>query len=210
MRMIHISVGIAISLAPAPPEPLLAPAETVAIHGGNVSFSVSTNTLGINVQGTSDALEGRVELRHDAEGLMLDRVTAWLPVKTLHTGMTLRDSHMRKYVFEKPSGETPDLRFEAEGVSCAGVAPGREVNCQLAGTLAIRDLARNLSVSLKVRQEGSSAAFRVRGDGSVKLSDYAIEPPSQLGVKTANEVQIRLDFTAKPAVSAPARAGAVR
>jgi polyisoprenoid-binding protein YceI len=202
--MIHVIV-LAGMLCAAPPE--IGSDQSVAIHGGKATFSVSTNTLGINVRGTSDALDGGVELHRVASGLVLDRVAVRLPVKTLATGMNLRDEHMRKYVFTTPGGGVPDLRFEAEGVSCA-TASGHQSTCQITGTLAIRDVARSLSVAVKIRQE--SEAFRVDGDGTVNLHDYGIEPPSQLGVKTANEVQIHLEFTAKPAISTTARAGAAQ
>jgi polyisoprenoid-binding protein YceI len=211
MRAILVAAaGISISLWAGPPATGEGPIETMGVHNGNASFSVSTNTLGIEVKGKSDALEGRVEMHRTTGGLMLDKINAWLPVKTLNTGMNLRDGHMRKYVFDTPNGGSPDLRFEAEGASCAGVTPGREVECKVEGTLAIRGVPRNFAVALKLRQEGSTEAFHIRGDGSVKLSDYGIEQPSQLGVKTANEVQIHLDFNAKPTVSPTTQAGVVR
>src|SRR5205085_7384341 len=98
MRTIIIATGISISLFAGPLETPPGPAETVTIHGGHVSFSVSTSTLGIDVQGKSDDLEGRVAMHRAADGVILDRVTASLPVKSLHTGIGLRDSHMRKWV----------------------------------------------------------------------------------------------------------------
>jgi polyisoprenoid-binding protein YceI len=200
MRNMIVAAGVSIGLCAG---------ETVAIHGGNASFAVSTNTLGISVKGKSDALEGQADLHRAGDGLVLDHVSAWLPPKTLVTGMTLRDEHMRKYVFDKPGGESPDVRFEAEGVSCNGVAPGREVNCQVSGTLAIRGIPKSFSMAVKVRQD-SGEAFHIRGEGSVKLSDYGIEQPAQLGVKTANEVQIHLDFAARPGASTTAKAGVAR
>ena len=207
MRTIIFTLVLAMVLCAAPPE-TLDPAETIAIHGGKATFSVTTNALGINVRGTSGALDGRVEMHRIASGLVLDRVDVRLPVKTLTTGMSLRDEHMRKLVFAKSSGDVPDLRFDAQGVLCSGVAPGRQATCQIAGTLAIRDVARNLSVAAKIHQEGES--FRIDGDGTVNLHDYGIEQPSQLGVKTANEIQIHLELTAKPLVATTARAGAQR
>jgi len=208
MRMMMFALVIAANLCAAPPETRLDPAETIAIHGGKATFAVSTNTLGINVRGTSGSLDGRVEMHRVASGLVLDRLDVRLPVKTLTTGMSLRDEHMRKLVFTKPGGDAPDLRFDAAGVSCAGVAPGRPAACQINGMLAIRDIARNLSVGVKIHQDGET--FRIDGDGTVNLHDYGIEQPSQLGVKTANEVQIHLELTAKPVVSNTARVGAQR
>lgn len=176
-------------------------AGSLSAESGQATFAVRTNALGLDVKGKSDALRVNVDMHTASDGVVLDRVAAWLPVKTLTTGMTLRDEHMRKFVFDKPNGETPDLRFEAERISCAGLAPGREAACPVSGTLAIQGTPRKFSALLKVRQE-SASVFRIRGEGTVKLSDYGIEQPSQLGVKTANEVQVHMEFTARPAVSA--------
>ena len=58
-------------------------------------------------------------------------------------------------------------------------------------------MSHAFTLPLKIKDEG--AQFRASGDAVVKLSDYGIEQPSQFGVKSANEVQLHLDFVAKPA-----------
>jgi polyisoprenoid-binding protein YceI len=138
-------------------------------------------------------------MRRDPSGLKLERIEAWVAAGTLKTGMSLRDEHMRKRIFTTAAGELPDLRFESGDVDCPGVAAGREATCAITGTMAIRGAAHAFSIPLKVRQDGTGAAFRAVGDGVLKLSDYGIEQPSQLGVKTANEVNIHLDLSGKEA-----------
>ena len=212
----HLSVIALITYLSLRSVAALGPAEAIpnqstrlAVDRGSVSFSVKTNALGLSVAGKSDALSGSVELRKVGDGVLLDRVEAWLPVKTLETGMKLRDEHMQKHVFDKPNGESPDLRFEAEEILCSGLAPGREASCAVSGVLAIRGNPRPFATSLKIRQD-SANVFRIRGASTVKLSDYGIEQPSQLGVKTDDEVQVRIEFTARPAVSASLRGAAAR
>jgi polyisoprenoid-binding protein YceI len=187
-------------------------AVSLSADSGAASFAVDTNAIGIRVTGKSDALRVNVDLHNAANILVIDHVAAWVPSKTLVTGMSLRDDHMRKYVFDKPNGESPDLRFEAEGVSCAAVTAsqnGRESSCPVTGTLSIRGIPRPFKAVLKVRQE-SLFVFRIRGEGSMKLSDYGIEQPSQLGVHTANDIQIHLEFTARPTTSAALSGNAAR
>jgi hypothetical protein len=41
----------------------------------------------------------------------------------------------------------------------------------------------------------------VSGESTVKLSDYGIEQPSQFGVKTADEVQLHIEFSGKEAAA---------
>lgn len=171
--------------------------QTLAVDSGIASFHVTTNIPALEVSGKSSALRARVQMHRDTTGVTLERIDAWMPVKTLVTGMALRDEHMRRLVFTTAVGDVPDLRFESGKIDCPGVAPGHEATCTIAGTLAIRGVERGFSIPLKVRQEGNGSAFRATGEGIVKLSDYGIEQPSQLGVKTSNEVKLHFDLNGK-------------
>ncbi len=177
----------------------------VAVESGTAAFIATTNVSAINIKGKSTALQAHVQMRRSSEGMQLQNIEAWVPVKTLLTGMGVRDEHMRKYIFTTTDGKTPDLRFEAENAQCA--ASGRETACPVTGTLSIRGVARPFAITLKVREE--SAGLKTFGDGTIKLSDYGIEQPSEFGVKTTNEVQVHFDFTAKQTlvVSASAEGG---
>jgi polyisoprenoid-binding protein YceI len=170
----------------------------VTAEGGTASFMVTTTVPGISVKGKSTALEARAEVQHNPEGLRLEKVEASLPVKSILTGMALRDEHMRSYIFTTDDGKIPDLRFEAGGTACAP-QPGRtaEFSCQVSGALTMRGVTRPFSIPLKIRVENQ--AFRATGASTVKLSDYGIGQPSQFGVKTADEVQLHIEFTGKEA-----------
>jgi polyisoprenoid-binding protein YceI len=188
---------------------LLSPihAGTVTIESGTAAFDVATNVPAVTVEGKSKALRGKVEMSSSGGRLLIERVEAWLPVKTLATGMGIRDEHMRKYVFTTPDGQTPDLRFTAHDLTCPAT-PGREAVCEISGDLSVRGVERPFRLGLKVRQEnGSTAAFRASGDGTLKLSDYGIEAPSQLGVRTANDVKLHIEFTGKETAAVAASGG---
>lgn len=169
-------------------------AEMVVIERGKATFTVATNMAGLTVRGKSDALHARAQIRREPDGLILEHIEASLPVKTLATGIALRDQHMREYVFRTSNGEVPDMHFEAANVSCPGVVPSREATCKVAGSLNIRGIPRDFSILLKIREGNPNPVFRAGGDGLVKLSDYGIEPPTQFGVKTANEVHIHVEI----------------
>jgi polyisoprenoid-binding protein YceI len=171
----------------------------LAVEGGTASFISPTNVSAISVKGKSNSLHAEVTMRRTADGIQLDRIEATLPVKSLVTGMGLRDEHMRKYVFTTADGKTPDLRFEAENATC------KDSLCQVTGNLSIRGVAHAFTLPVKIKDDGST--FKASGEGTVKLSDYGIEQPSQLGVKSTNEVQLHLDFVAKPAPARMASGG---
>ena len=59
-------------------------------------------------------------------------------------------------------------------------------------------------MTLTISEDNGS--MRASGQGIVKLSAYGIDQPSQLGVRTTDEVKLKLELTAKGA-SPQAKAG---
>jgi polyisoprenoid-binding protein YceI len=173
-----------------------------AVENGNAAFVANTNVSAIAVKGKSTALTASLRVKRNAQGLDVEQIEAFLPVKSLLTGMSLRDEHMRRYIFTTGAGETPDLRFEAQIVTCSGPT------CQIAGNLTVRGIARRFTVPLKFRDEGNS--LKASGEAVVKLSDYGIERPSQFGVKTTDEVLLRFEFTARETTDVGASTGGTR
>lgn len=168
----------------------------VEVRGGTASFDVGTNVPALSVHGKSTAVEARGQVRSGANGPQLEQIEAVVPIKTLTTGMNLRDEHMRKYVFTTPDGQTPDVKFTAKQAACSKTGANQST-CDVTGDLSIRGTARPFSIALKVSENGDS--FRASGEGVVKLSAYGIPQPSQLGVHTDDEITLKLDFTARPA-----------
>jgi polyisoprenoid-binding protein YceI len=120
-------------------------------------------------------------------------------VKSLTTGMKVRDEHMRKYIFTTPDGQVPDVDFNADHATCSANGSSADFSCQVSGALTIRGVSHKFATSLNVKQQssGDSVTFRAAGDGVVKLSDYGIAAPSQFGVSATNEVKLYLSFAAR-------------
>lgn len=183
-------------------------AAVVEVQGGTATFDADTNIPAISVHGKSTELKARAQIRQAGDALTIEQMEAVLPVKTITTGMGLRDEHMRKYVFTTDDGQAPDLKFVAGKADCAP-ASGGEATCRVSGQLAIRGTQRPFAIALKVNKAGD--AYRAAGDGTVKLSTYGIDQPSQFGVKTTDDVKLHLEFTAKPSAhQVAARSGGVR
>lgn len=193
LATILIATGVSPASAQAPPG---GPAATVEVQGGTATFDVGTNVSAISVHGKSTNLRGRAQIRQAGDAIAIGELEATLPVTTITTGMGLRDSHMRKYVFTTGDGQTPDLTFVADSAECAAAAAGRST-CTVSGQLAIRGTPKPFAITLNVSKLGDG--YHAAGEGTVKLSAYGIPPPSQLGVTTNDDVKLRLEFTAKPA-----------
>lgn len=195
-----VCAGLSIAILHAAPargtnEPDSPQAAPMEIGGGSIAFDVGTNVSAISVHGESKALKGRVRVRDGAEGLRLDDLEAVVPVESLNTGLKLRDGHMRKYIFQTPEGQVPDVRFAAEHADCPAARAGGQSTCTVAGVLTIRGTPRPFVIELSVSKE--NGLFHVRGDADVRLSTYGIERPTQFGVRTADEVNLHLDLSAR-------------
>ena len=168
------------------------------VESGTASFESSTNMPGIEVKGKSSGLSASVEVARDGNGLTLRTIEAAIPVKSLATGMKVRDEHMRKYIFTAADGQTPDIRFQAGGANC-----GHDLVCKVSGNMTIRGVSHSVELTLQAKQQssGSTLAFRVAGEGVVKLSDFGISAPSQFGVTPSNQVKFRLEFAARQKAS---------
>jgi len=180
----HVVFGATDETAPA----------RLEVESGTASFESSTNMPGIEVKGKSSVMSGRVEVIQRGDGLTLRSIDAIIPVKSLATGMKVRDEHMRKYIFTTADGQTPDIRFESAAANCS-----RDLVCKVPGSMTIRGVSHAVELTLQAKQQssGSTLAFRVAGEGVVKLSDFGITAPSQFGVTPSNEVKFRLEFAAR-------------
>ena len=167
------------------------------VSSGTVAFEVATNVPGVEVKGKTNAVTAHIEINSTAEGVLVQRMEALVPVRTLSTGMKLRDEHMQKYVFTTANGQIPDIVFSASEGVCTRTAPSHDLSCRVPGSLEIRGTSHPVEITVAAKEEKGARAFHATGSTTVKLTDFHIEAPSQLGVKTSNEVKVRFDFTAK-------------
>lgn len=167
----------------------------IDVNQGTVSFEVATNVPALRVHGKSNSVAARARIAAGPNGMVIEQIEATLPVRSLETGLGLRDEHMRKYIFTTASGEVPDLQFSSERAECLKSDSSQKPACTVTGTLAIRGTAKPFVMTLTISENNGS--MRASGQGIVKLSDYGIDQPSQLGVRTTDEVKLKLELTAR-------------
>jgi polyisoprenoid-binding protein YceI len=183
--------------------------ELVEINSGGASFEAPTNMPAVVVKGKSNGLQGKVRVTKSLDGLLLESIEARVPIKSLVTGMGVRDEHMRKYVFTSADGHLPDLFFTAEKGACSKADGRPDYTCQVPGMMTIRGTLRPLVISLRVKEQVSSAEFRVIGNAVIKLNEYGIAPPVQFGVKVLNDVRFEFEFTGKEKAMVTTAGGSV-
>ena len=75
------------------------------------SFKVSTNMPGLQVEGQSNVLRGEAVILRNESGFLLQKIE--VSVKTLATGVDVRDEHMREHMFPATDGQLPGIEFKA-------------------------------------------------------------------------------------------------
>lgn len=175
------------------------------VRGGTVKFDASTNLSAISIHGQSSAINAELTLRRNTGSVDVETLRAVVDPKTLSTGMSLRDQHMRQKIFTT-NNQLPPLEFVGEKTTCPELPPNQDVTCQITGNLSLRGVGKPFSMRLRIRSD--SKGFRVAGDGVMGLSVYGINPPCQLGVCVTDEVKLHLEFQVREALGM--RSGGVR
>ena len=174
-----------------------------ALHAGN-ALRVTTGkvsvvcplTVGGSFEAKTDAVSGEVSLAPSPEMPMNGELT--VDLKTLATGIGLRDRHLKDNYLEVQRGSAfaaarlQDIRVDA-----------LEGKTAFRGALMLHGERREVSGTATIRPDGPG--YRVEANFPVRISDFQIPDPTYLGVGVKNEVQVRVHFTVVPAATSARR-----
>jgi polyisoprenoid-binding protein YceI len=118
-------------------------------------------------------------------------------LRTLDTGIGLRNDHMRDRYLEVHKGEgydhavLSDVRLANPAVEASGGTSPFTAALQLHG------LTRPIAGEARLSSRGSDV--RVEASFPLDLTEFGIESPRYLGVGVRDQVTVRVTFTAAPA-----------
>jgi hypothetical protein len=121
-------------------------------------------------------------------------------LRTLDTGISMRNGHMRDNYLEVGKGAGFDTAVLSDIRLPDGDAATLSGRTRFSGTLLLHGTRRAVAGDADVRRDGSSV--RVDAAFAVRLEDYAIAPPRYLGVGVKDEVMVKVSLTATPAPTA--------
>ena len=183
---------IAATLALAVP----APAATFRIvpgREGNVVRCESKATIE-SFDGVTSDVQGRVTL--DPEGVDAIEIEVEVDLRTLDTGIELRNRHMRENHLE--TDRFPVARFTGgtlvEGAG-QSLDPCAAVHVLVEGELDLHGVSRTVRIPLDLVHDGAS--LRIVGRFPVALSDHDIARPKFLVMKLADVQEVTVDVTAE-------------
>lgn len=132
---------------------------SLAAEFRDTKFIVKTNVPGVTIAGTLKDISGELS--------SLD-----IPIKSLSTGIELRDKHMRDKIFSHH-----DITFKGELI-CSE-------KCSLKGEMSLSGVTKKVNISVSKKNERT---FLI--NHKILLSDFEITPPKFMAVGVKNEVLI--------------------
>jgi len=149
-------------------------------------------TVGGSFEAKSSALTGGLSV--DPESAILTGELS-VDLKTLDTGISLRNQHMLENYLEIGKGDGFD-KATLTNVDVGSMASGVEGQKTVTARLRLHGVTQAVSGRATV----SSRASSVRVDASfpLRISDYNIADPRYLGVGVKNDVTVKVLFTATP------------
>ena len=113
-------------------------------------------------------------------------------LRTLDTGIDLRNEHLRQNYLEVDKGPGFDTATLSE-IDLKGFSPDApEGKGSFGGLLTLHGVTKTVTGAVDVRQVG--AGLRVKASFPVNLSDYSIRKPRYLGIGVKDIVQVEVAF----------------
>jgi polyisoprenoid-binding protein YceI len=149
-------------------------------------------TVGGSFDAKTTALSGELVIDPAREGAIDGSLV--VDLRTLETGIGLRDYHMRDRYLEVSKGEGYSSAI-LSGIHLDGIDPAMPVGkAHFRGSLQLHGQEHEVAGTADIRRTGQD--FRVQASFPVKVSDFAITSPSYLGVGVRNDVVVAVNFQA--------------
>jgi len=182
-----------VALVPAAPRVI----DTAQVHGplqvSDATVAVRCPlTVGGSFEAKTSAMSGELVLSPDKGGSVDGEVA--VDLRTLQTGIGLRDNHMRDGYLEVQKGDGYQTAV-LDRIRLEGIDPAQPAGkATFRGVLALHGQEREVTGTAEIRRAGPN--FRVQASFPVKVSDFDIASPSYLGVGVRNDVSVAVSFHA--------------
>ena len=164
-------------------------AGTWRVGSGDVRV-ICPMTIGGNFDARTTALSGAVTARGSGSAA-LDGSLA-VDLRTLDTGINLRNEHLRENYLEVTKGPGFDTATLSE-IDLKGVDPDApEGKGSFTGVLRLHGVTKTVTGTIDVRQAGTDV--HVKASFPVNLADYSIRKPRYLGVGVKDTVTVEVAF----------------
>lgn len=120
------------------------------------------------------------------------KIVIKVPLRNLHTGIDLRDHHMRDKYLQVGSYPNAELTVDRGAIHMPN--GDGTVSGDATGSMAIHGHTKNVNFHYTVARVGGQ--LRVGGTTQLDIRDYGIDIPSYLGVTVKPDIDVEVQFTA--------------
>ena len=120
-----------------------------------------------------------------------------MDLKTIDTGIALRNQHLRENYLEVGKGAGFDKAVLTDIHLADADGEGFDGESDFTAILSLHGVAKQVSGKAEVRREGTGR--RVRAEFPLTLTDFGITPPMYLGVGVGNKLLVKVQCMATPA-----------
>ena len=187
IAMARVSVGLAYGLAVLS----VSAAEPLQYRVDKASVTVVCPlTVGGSFEAKTTALTGELTLTPDSPSGVSGTLSADL--RTLQTGISLRDRHLRENYLEVDKGPAFASATLAQIKIDVWTGTGK-----FQGVLTLHGLQRTVVGTATVKRD--HRGYQVEATFPLKISEFEIPEPTYLGVGVRDQIEVRVKMSAIPA-----------
>ncbi len=172
-----------------------AAAENPAWHMTQADVRISCPlTIGGSFEAKTNSLAGTVTLVEQRPPLFAGPLT--VDLRTLDTGIGLRNEHMREKYLEVGRGES-FASAVLSGIRLGDVDPGTfQGRTTFTGSFLLHGVTQAIAGQAEIHRVGSM--IRLEASFPIVLPDYGIPKPRYLGIGVKDQVQVKVVLVATP------------
>jgi polyisoprenoid-binding protein YceI len=159
-----------------------------AVQAGNSLSAVGESTVKFEASGPAG-----LKINGESTGIRVSeadgKVKLIAPTTQFHTGIGLRDKHLREAI---EADKHPDTTLVVDK-SAIKLPEGGTSSGKATGTLTLHGVARPTTFSYTITKKGD--AYQVHGDLSVNIIEHQIKKPCYLGVCVGEVIKVTADLT---------------
>ncbi len=151
-------------------------------------------TVGGSFEAKTSVLEGNVTERSSRPAILVGSVS--VDLKSLDTGIGLRNDHMRNVYLEVDKGEGFDKAVLSD-IHLGDVDwETFEGQTSFTGTFFLHGTKKTITGRAEIRKQGSMV--RIKAGFPLSIADFGIAKPQYLGIGVKNEVQAKVNLVLSP------------
>lgn len=187
-HLLQLGFGALLAIASVVPPPAAAQTTAWRVSAGELAV-VCPLTVGGRFEATTRSVSGHLSVDPAQPSRLLGELA--VDLKTLDTGIGLRNTHMRDHYLEVGKGDLFE-RAVLSDIAVKGDAATLTGATTFTGTLLVHGVRK--PVSGQVRITRSASDVRVEADFPVHLPDFGIPEPRYLGVGVKDQVHVKVKF----------------